>query len=238
MANTRHITKNKLILEAKDKRKKKRRVILAIGAVIALLAAFYLNLFAGAVVMVVACVVALSRRTCNIIMSGAEGEDIAVALLKKLPDSFYLFNQVNIPNKESSTGYNEADLIIVGDQAVFVIEVKHNNGRIDVDEQARDWTVVKTGRGGTDYTKPMRNPIAQVNKLIWLLSNHMKHKKVRSWIQGIVLFTHDNMTLTNHANSSVPVLQKHEIIHYITHYQNPHKGFNKDNALKAVAELK
>lgn len=238
MANTRNITKNKLTIEAKNMRKKKRRVILAIGAIFALIAGFYLHLYAGVAVTIIAFLIALSRRKCAIITSGAKGEDIAVKLLKKLPDSFHLLNQVDIPNKESSTGYNEADLIIVGDQAVFVIEVKHNKGRIDLDEQARDWSVVKTGRGGTDYTKTMRNPIAQVNKLIWLLSNHMKQKKVRSWIQGVILFTHDDIKLIRRADTSVPVLQKHEVIDYITQYQNSHKEFNKENVVKVIAGLK
>ena len=50
----------------------------------------------------------------------------------------------------------------------------------------------------------MRNPIAQVKKLVNILSKHVKAKNNGRcpWVQGLVLFTNDDVELTfNYRNN-------------------------------------
>lgn len=117
----------------------------------------------------------------EILNAGAEGEDLTIKEIDRLPNSFAVFNQVNVPNVKSRTGYNEADIVVVSDEAVFIIEVKHNNGSISGEIDDKEWAVKKVGRGGTEYGKTMRNPISQVKKLVWLLSEQFKQENNRVW---------------------------------------------------------
>lgn len=100
--------------------------------------------------------------------------------LSQLPDTFTVYNQVYIPNVKSRTGFNEADVIVVGPNAVFVIEVKHNSGSITGADSDREWQIKKASRGGIVYGKTMRNPISQVKRLVWLLAGELKAKHSRA----------------------------------------------------------
>ncbi|MDL1977029.1 MAG: NERD domain-containing protein [Deltaproteobacteria bacterium] len=139
-------------------------------------------------------------------------------MLKQLPEDYTIFNQVNIPNEKSKTGYNETDIIISGPTAIFLVEVKHNKGHVYGSEQDGRWQIVKVGRGGTPYVSSMRSPVKQVKGVVWHLSNHLKNKKAKPWIQGIVLFTNPQVLLSMSGETSVPVFQSSDILDYIVNF--------------------
>lgn len=237
MANMEYVTENKLTKEADQQKSLNQNTILIMGGVIAIIALF-IHFYATIFVALATLVMWASQNGSEIIRAGAAGEDIAVEILQQLPDSYTIYNQVDIPNEKSKTGFNEADLIVVGPNSIFVIEVKHNNGSIVGTDGDREWTVNKVGRGGGEYSKSMRNPISQVKKAVWLLSEDMKKKKSRAWIQGVVLFSNDAVEITISGTSNIPVLRNDEIVEYILSYQSKSNISSLDKAAKDIAKLK
>lgn len=100
--------------------------ILAVGAFFA----FDGNLVPGIILIGAAVLFFLRSAPDAALSAGAKGEDRAMQILTGLPDSFVLFNQLDIPNSKSRTGVNEADVVVCGPTAIFVVEVKNNNGTL------------------------------------------------------------------------------------------------------------
>ncbi|KZY43421.1 hypothetical protein A3732_14340, partial [Oleiphilus sp. HI0050] len=218
MANLEYVTSNKLTIEADAQKRKSRKGVMIVGLILAL-GALFLHPVAAAIVMVFALISWGSQNGSQTLRAGAVGEDITMNVLSHLPDSYTIYNQVDLPNEKSRTGFNEADIIVMGPDTVFVIEVKHNNGSIYGTEGDKDWHVQKVGRGGTPYSKTMRNPIAQVKKLVWLLSDDLKKKNGRAWVQGVVVFSNQDSSVRVRHSGNVPVLNLSELNRYILSYQ-------------------
>ena len=217
MARTHFVVANKL-LEKAAAPKRTRQIALLVGVPLTLVSLFVNGWIAVAIAFITVLIFTFSSSN-RVIAAGAEGEEQAMHVLRGLPDTFTIFNQLDIPNARSSTGVNEADFVVCGPNAVFVIEVKHNNGAVVCDEQAQQWQVSKIGRGGTAYEKQMRNPIAQTKNLVWLLGEHLKKANAKTWIQGIVLFTNPTVNLTVLGTPSVPILRPDELLQYMQSFQ-------------------
>lgn len=237
MADSSFITKNNLTVEVGNQKKFKQKVTLIFGGTVAVLALF-VALEAAIIILVLTAIVWLLCSGSETLKAGAIGEDLCIDTLLNLPDNYTIFNQVNVPNIKSKTGFNEADVIVVGPQSVFVVEVKHNNGSISGGVDDRDWTVQKVGRGGTAYEKSMRNPISQVKKLVWLLSEEFKKTKNRVWIQGVVVFSNSTCDVNVESNDNVPVLQLHELTKYISEYTSRSSSVGPDASIAKLAEFK
>lgn len=237
MANMDYVTENKLTLEANQQKRSARKGVLIFGILLAL-AALYIHVIASFFVLLATLASFRQQNGSHILRAGAVGEDYALSLLSKLPDTFTIYNQVDIPNPQSRTGVNEADIIVVGQNAVFVIEVKHNNGTITGSETDNEWQIRKVGRGGTAYGKTMRNPIVQVKKLVWLLSEDLKAKHSKAWVQGVVLFSHPEVQLAMPSSASVPVLRAHELLPFIQGYQGKAKMADPARITQGIARLK
>jgi len=237
MANMEYVTENKLTKEADQQKSLNQHRTLIIGGVISI-ATLFLHFYVTIFVALVTLVVWASQNGSEIIRAGAAGEDIAVEILKELPDGYTIYNQVDIPNEKSRTGFNEADLIVVGPNSIFVVEVKHNNGNIVGTYGDREWTVNKVGRGGTEYSNSMRNPIFQVKNVVRLLLEDMKKKKSRAWIQGIVLFSNDSAEISISGTSNIPVLRNDEFVEYILSYLSKSSISSLEKVVRDIAILK
>ncbi len=237
MANLNYITENKLTLESDEEKYSNRKFVVIIGCALAI-GALFIHYYLSGLVLFLTFISYFLQSGNDILDAGAVGEDITLNALKRLPDSYTIYNQVDIPNSKSRTGFNEADLIVVGPNAVFVIEVKHNNGSITGSDTDRDWEVLKLGRGGTGYSKTMRNPISQVKKLVWLLSENLKSKKSKAWIQGVVLFSNNNAELTINNDSNVQVVRDIDIVNYIKSYKSKSNISNISKITQDIAQLK
>ena len=135
----------------------------------------------------------LARRTGSPIeMAGAEGEDRALAVLSGLPEEYTLFNQIQLPDGRSSTDFREADFVVVGPNGVFIIENKSYRGWIKGDGNSAEWELHKTGRRGTKYTKPCRNPVPQVQVYVSLLRAMFAGRGIRAWITPLVSLSENN----------------------------------------------
>lgn len=237
MANTQHVTSNRLTEESNALQANSRKNVLLFGLPIVVVALLYHVIF-GVVALIVTAFIYFNQKGSTVIEAGAKGEDIALNLLEELPDSFTIFNQLDIPNQRSRTGFTEADIVVSGPTAIFVIEVKHNHGEIECDELNSQWTVTKTGRGGTRYDKEMRNPIKQVKTQVWLLAEHLKYKKANAWVQPVVLFTNPEAELFSDSVPSIPVLTSAEIVDYIAKFEPQSPKPVRKITIKAIVALK
>lgn len=107
------------------------------------------------------------------------GEAEVLALLKReLPDSFTLINNITIPYRD---GCEECDLIAVGPDLVFMIEVKSRRGRLEIFEQE----LIKDGIAEA-------NPFAATNLKAQKLKSRFEERlgwdeARRVWVQPIVV---------------------------------------------------
>ena len=137
MANLEYVKENRLTQEAKGSRK----TVLMFGAPILLLLCV---LFPDVWWWFLSFFVILLLNAGTIKRAGAQGEDTALARLKDLPDTYTIFNQLEVPNNNSRRGFVELDLVVVGPNGVFVVEVKNNNRAV--------------GAGGGRCTADLRSP--------------------------------------------------------------------------------
>ncbi|HBA87179.1 MAG TPA: hypothetical protein DCZ75_04080, partial [Geobacter sp.] len=172
-------------------------------------------LFLGAL----AILVVLMLNAGTIKRAGAQGEDATLKVLSTLPDSYFILNQLMIPSAGGRSGFSEMDFVVVGPNGLFVIEVKNNNSRIAGSEEDREWVIHKVGRRGTPYSSHMKNPIKQVKGQIWALTNFLKERRHKAWIDGIVYFSHPQCQVEVRGTPSVRILQHRGLVDCIVNHQ-------------------
>jgi ribosomal protein L32 len=156
-------------------------------------------------------------RKYRTLQAGLKGERSAVEFLSRLPKGYHVFSNVKISFEKYQ---NELDLIIVGENGVFIVEVKNHNGQIVGDVTNDQWTQHKVGRKGTPYSKEIRNPIKQVRGQVMTLYKNFKSMNLNVWIQGVILFTNSDVGLQLNGKSDVPVLITEDLNDYITSYES------------------
>jgi len=163
---------------------------------------------------------------------GAKGENVGLAQALNLPEGYHVFTNVTISYQNYS---QETDLIIVGTKGVYIIEVKNHNGKIVGDADATEWVQHKIGRGGGRESKKISNPIKQVKGQVYKLSKFLKEQGINVWVEGIVLFTNDKVTVNVH-NSNIPILfPAKRLSHYILTCKN--RQYLNKSLINKVVEL-
>ncbi|MBP2627452.1 MAG: hypothetical protein H6Q68_2163 [Firmicutes bacterium] len=148
---------------------------------------------------------------------GAKGENLGLTQALNLPDGYHVFTNVTISYQNYS---QETDLIIVGTKGVYIVEVKNHNGKIIGDAEASQWMQHKIGRGGGRYSKKISNPVKQVKGQVYKLSKFLKEQGINVWVEGVILFTNDEVTV-NVQNSNIPILfPAKRLSHYILTCKN------------------
>ena len=231
MADTQYITKNRLSQEVNQARK----WVAIIGAPIAAVLIFALPQLWWVIAFAYLILVFGAAATKK---SGASGELKTLKQLEKLPDDYVLFNQVDVPNPKTKRGYTELDLIVVGPNGVFVIEVKNNNSKVTGDEQAPNWTAHKVGQKGGRYTADVRNPIKQLKKQVHVLATYLKGKKASTWLEGVVFFSHRKARVKLNSPPSIPVLEHKGLVEHIQAYQPKRPPANLDKVIQQLIVLK
>jgi len=149
--------------------------------------------------------------------SGAKGETLGLTQALNLPEGYHVFTNVTISYENYS---QETDLIIVGTKGVYIIEVKNHNGKIVGDAQAAEWVQHKVGRGGGRYSKKIHNPVKQVKGQVYKLSKFLKEQGINVWVEGVILFTHEGVSVSVR-NSNIPILfPARRLSHYILTCKN------------------
>lgn len=163
---------------------------------------------------------------------GAKGENLGLAQALKLPEGYHVFTNVTISYQNYS---QETDLIIVGMKGIYIVEVKNHNGKIVGDAENAEWTQLKVGRGGGRYSKKINNPVKQVKGQVYKLSKYLKENGINVWVEGIILFTNEDVSV-NVQNSSIPILfPAKRLSHYILTCKN--RQYLNKNLISKVAEM-
>jgi len=238
MANTQYVTANRLTIEADEEHREAQRkwlikkllwgIPVSFVLFIMFPEAWFVWLFFLGIFMSIPCGESDSVSKKR---SGAKGEDMALALLLSLPDSYTIFNQVNVPNKNSITGNTEVDLIVVGPNGVFVIEVKNKQGDMEGSEMANNWTV---GR----YSETMGNPIKQLNRQIGTLRKFTSEQGYQPWFNRIVFLSNTNSSINLIGDFSVPVLHFAGLAEHILNHKPKYAPRNLDKITQDLVAIK
>ena len=122
--------------------------------------------------------------------AGRRGEEYVSDLIRDiLNEDDILLNNVSIfaDDKEA-----ELDNVIVNKNGVFVIEVKNYSGTLVGDEDDYEWVKKKISSGGELYIKNVKNPIKQVKRQVYILSQFLRDNKINAWIDGYVFLVERN----------------------------------------------
>lgn len=230
LADTRYIKRNRLAAEAR-----RSRMYAAGGGLPAVLVAvlFFPHLwwwFIGVLAILILNVGSIKR-------AGAQGEDATLKMLTKLPDSYIILNQLLIPARGARSGLSELDFVVVGPNGLFVVEVKNNNSRIVGSEEEREWTIHKVGRRGNPYRSKMKNPVKQVKGQVWALSNLLKERRHKAWVEGVVFFSHPDSSVELHGDASVPLLQHRGLAEHILNHDPKFPPRNPERIARELASL-
>lgn len=145
----------------------------------------------------------------NSIEKGIKGENIVSKALSKLDDSYYLLNDINLPNS-----YGNIDHVLLGPNGIFVIETKYYSGWVSCDGDI--WC-----KGYNDY--PLKSISKQVKSNSFALSKFLEEKYNGSmWINPIIVFANSNINLRVY-QPTVVVLKSHEACDYITSFRSTYQ---------------
>jgi len=120
----------------------------------------------------------------NIIASGLKGERQTGELLKKLPEGYTAFQNINVSFGGRTS---ELDTVVVGKSGVFVIETKNSKGIISGSYQGQNWTQTKH-RGSQTHQKTLYNPIKQVGTHVYRLANYLRGEGIDINVSAAVYF--------------------------------------------------
>jgi hypothetical protein len=173
----------------------------------------------------------------SIMLAGAAGEDRVLAALSALPADYTLFNQIRLPDKRSSTGFREADFVVVGYNGVFIIENKDYRGELRGEDNAANWELHKIGIGGTPYTKPCRNPVRQVRVYVTLLSRLFAMRGINVRIIPLVSLSQNN-SLACISSPKVQVMGVDELCGKIIAHEGTLSAQNLERVIGLLEELR
>jgi len=233
MADFRYIRPNRLRQEAK----RRRALLLAVGLPLTIAGAgiHLLVLGIGAVLLAV-----LWDRQ-NRRLRGADGEERALGLLQAfpgslayLPNTYVVFNQVHVPYGRR---HRELDLVVVGPNGIFVVEVKHYRGEVTGAESDRTWRQGQLAHDGDNiYGRSLRNPVLQVQHAVRALRQYLGSHGIKTWVEGVVVMTHPDCRLAV-TTTGTPVLTLSQLAAYILTYRPKWTPRKLDLAIREIVPL-
>jgi len=163
-------------------------------------------------------------------LAGAQGEEKVIRLLRRIPDRYTLFNNVQVP---TTNGHRELDAIIVGDNGlVFVIEVKNLRGKIQISNLNKNiWR--QTWKGDT---RTFSSPVRQLRGQIFALKDYMRDKNLPCWIEAAVVISHRSAEIDN-LLTSYPTLPVDDLLVYLQSFDSMRPQPRAQAMIEAIAEL-
>ena len=144
-------------------------------------------------------------------VKGLYGEILVTEYLRRLDDSYYLINDVKLPNS-----YGNIDHILLGPNGIFVIETKNFEGDIRCDGD--NWYQYKQEwKNPEEYERKSPSKQVKGNSLRlkqFIESKNIFKKPFKLWVDGIVVFTNENVELILN-RPTVPVIKIRELYKYI-----------------------
>ena len=167
-----------------------------------------------------------SKNVNNIYLSGEQGEKNALKVLKKLPKSFTIFNQIEIPSSESSFNEFETDFIVVGRNSVFIVEVKNYHGHIICTNVNSDWTKQNFHRDGSiSSTEIIKSPFMQVKNQKKILFGYLKKIDLELDIKTIIFLDMNKKDYEIKKSEEIPVFNDKKVNKYIKKIDQSRSSF-------------
>lgn len=127
----------------------------------------------------------------------------------------------------------EIDSLIINNNGIFIVEVKNYNGRLYGDIDDFEWTKEKISPGGNVFYKQVKNPIKQVKRQTYKLSQFLKENNIRIWISGYAYFINGNSPVDDES-VIYDIDEFDRIIHTTSGKQYDEKLINK--AIEALTD--
>lgn len=115
--------------------------------------------------------------------TGIQGEEKSQNVLSKLPSSYKILSNIPISFDNRRA---EIDNLIISSKGIVIVESKNYGGSIKGNKDDKEWTQTKTSQKGNVYTNTIKNPVKQVGRQVYLLSQFLKANGIRCWIDGYV----------------------------------------------------
>ncbi len=142
------------------------------------------------------------NKNAKIVASGIKGERETENLIKKLPNGYTAFTNINVTYQGKNS---EIDTVVVGKGGVFVIETKNPKGIISGNYDDQNWLQTKH-MGKQTHQKTFYNPRKQVGTHVYRLANFLRSSGVKANVTAAVYFSNPEATLSLSGNpGEIPV---------------------------------
>jgi len=162
----------------------------------------------------------------NQLLAGYRGEALGQKKLKKLKKHGYkVFANMKLNHNSQKS---EMDFIAIGDNGIFIIEVKNIKGDIIGHSDDKYLTQIKKTKHNT-YENMFYNPIKQVNTHVFKLAEYLKSNGVNYWIEGFVYFPKKHSTIQVENNNRIySKKDSKNLIKHIQEYEGKESISNSD----------
>lgn len=162
-------------------------------------------------------------------MIGGKGEQKVTEELLKLPDNYYLLNDINIKLHSKQKHPFQIDHIILCENAIYCLETKNWSGSI-IGKKTGSW--IRRPRPRSRKKNVYNNPIIQTHRHIGALEKIIELNKREIFrfnengkelrIVGIIVFTHPKMKLKCPKRIDVEIIQfqENKLLYYIQSYKD------------------
>ncbi|WP_223587604.1 nuclease-related domain-containing protein [Neobacillus bataviensis] len=134
------------------------------------------------------------------------------------PDEMIIMPNIFIPEGNGST--RQIDHLVLLSTGIYLIETKHWKGHIvmglnrmgshkfsfltDLVDHEKEKTLIFTkGDSGELTVKTLDNPICQIQQTAVLLSNYLQSQDIKTWINTLVFFNHDEKEVHDWSDNSI-----------------------------------
>lgn len=157
--------------------------------------------------------------------AGQEGEKKVACALKWLDrNRFKVFSNIKLSDGGET---QEFDCIVIGDKAVFNIEIKNYAGNLTIDQEGNWYRVVNGHKSG------MENPIFQVKRHHKVLNNILES---RIPIVDLIVWANIESVIEGTQYSLAKVIKVDQLTYFIEHF-NEGRSLSKDETAFAVSKI-
>ncbi len=175
------------------------------------------------------------RKKYDILQAGVRGENATLKILKRLPKDFTVLTNPVILNRGITM---ELDFLVIGKNAVFIVETKNHRGILSGKTSNANWKQIKHGKNGKVYEKEISNPIKQSYRQSKRMAELFRDFDISATVYPVLYFV-DNRTelkIIDDADLNVAVFNDEEsMLDYIEHTKG--KGTVSENELTKIKHI-
>lgn len=166
-----------------------------------------------------------------IYIRGYLGERIVYGRLRRLPDDYWVFNDVTVAAGDKSA---QIDHVLVSPAGVWCVETKSHLGMVLGKERERNWTQVKHSESGRRYKKKLYNPIRQNATHCKVLGQYLDEQLgLRPPVKSVVVFTSAKLKL----EVTTPVVKPNALVETVLAGDEGQAAAPEDKVAAIVAAL-